>query len=75
MEIFIYSLERTNVMISGDRTKCIVAAKDEKSARNIANEDSKAEGFVWNDSYETTCRLLGTADEGVSGVLLWSIED
>lgn len=75
MEIYLYVLERTNVLISGDRTKCLVAAKDEKAARNIANEDSKAEGFVWNDGYETTCRKIGTADEGVQGTVLWSSEE
>jgi len=70
----LYLLERIDVMISGERSKCIVAGTDESKARQIANEDSGAEGYVWTDGHGVNAKRIGIADDGIQGVVCWSVE-
>jgi hypothetical protein len=74
IEIYLYLLERTETAYADEWAKCIVAAPDESSARQAANEDSKAEGYVWTDGNMTSAKRIGVADDGVQGVILHETE-
>lgn len=74
ISIYLYLLERTETAYSGEWAKCIVAATNESSARQMANESAEAEGYVWTDGHLTSARKIGLADDGVSGVVLSAAE-
>lgn len=66
----LYVLERIDTVYNDEWAGCLVAATSESSARQIANEESKAEGYVWTDAGRTNARKIGVADDGVQGVVL-----
>lgn len=70
IELYLWLLERTETAYAGEWAKCIVAATTESQARQIANEDAGAEGYVWTDGSLTQAKRLGIADDGVQGVVL-----
>ncbi len=74
IEIYLWLLERTESAHTGEWAKCIVAGTTEQQARQIANEDSNAEGYVWTDGSLTQAKKIGTADDGVQGIVLWATE-
>lgn len=74
IKISIYKLEREDSPMSGEVTACLVAASSEKTAREIANGESGAEGYIWTDGSLVVCRRLGDADEDVDGLLMISRE-
>jgi hypothetical protein len=74
IEIYLWLLERTETAYSGEWAKCIVAGTTAEQARQIANEDSGAEGYVWTDGSLTQIKRLGIADDGVQGVVLFAGE-
>jgi len=74
IEISLYKLSRNDTPMSGELTACIIAAANEKQAREIANQESSAEGYVWTDGHLVDCQLIGKAEDGVSGIVLSSKE-
>jgi len=74
IEINLWLLERTETAQGTEWAKCIVAGTTEVQARQIANEDSGAEGYVWTDGSLTQARKIGVADDGVQGVVIFSTE-
>ena len=72
MEVFIWQLERMEKLHADEVGKCIVAAATEKEARDVANSESNAEGYIWTDGALANCTRIGIADENVSGLLLAS---
>jgi hypothetical protein len=74
LEVKIYLLTRINTPGPDEYTAGVVAAVSEKQARELANQESKAEGYIWTDGGLTEAKELGVANDGVSGVLLWSRE-
>jgi hypothetical protein len=74
IELYLYLLERTETAYPGEWAKCIVAAKSEESARQIANESSEAEGYVWTDRGLTQSKKIGIADDEVQGIVLSATE-
>lgn len=74
MDLYLYILERAETAATGEWAKCIVAAKTEEEARQIANEECGAEGYIWNDGFSTNAKKIGIADDGVQGVLMHAPE-
>ena len=72
MEVFLWTLERTEKLHADEIGKCVVAASTEKEARQVANSESGAEGFVWTDGALANCVQIGVAGENVSGMILAS---
>jgi hypothetical protein len=72
MEIYIWQLERMEKLHADEINKCIVAAASEKEARQVANSESEAEGYVWTDGNLANCIQIGLANDGISGLLLAS---
>ena len=75
IKIKLYLLERIETPGPDEYSKCVVAAASEKSARQIANNDSKAEGYVWTDGHMVNGTEIGDAADDVEGVVLWSREE
>ena len=71
IEIRLYQLERSDTVYPDEPIACIVAARNEESAREIANSASGAEGYVWTDGTNVSCQELGVATGEVQGVLMW----
>lgn len=74
LEIKLFLLERNDTAHPDEWSKVIVAAVSEKSARELANQDSKSEGYVWTDGALVEAKKIGIADDGVEGVILSSRE-
>ena len=74
IEIGIWLLERTETAGPDEWAKCVVAAATETEARQLANEESKAEGYVWTNGSLASVRKIGVADEGIQGVVLSAAE-
>jgi hypothetical protein len=55
-------------------TKCVVAASTEQGARELANQESGREGYIWNDAQLAAAKLIGVAADGVDGVILFTRE-
>ena len=72
IEIKLFLLERDGTPMPDEWGQCIVAASTEKAARELANQESGAEGYVWTDGRSTNARFLGVAVDGVEGVLIIS---
>lgn len=72
MEIYLWSLERMEKLHSDEVGKCVVAAATEKEAREVANSESNAEGYIWTDGGLANCVRIGVADDGVQGLVLAS---
>lgn len=68
--INLYLLERSDTPSPDEWGKVVVAASTEKAARELANQESKAEGYVWSDGQLVSARLIGVAEDGVEGVIL-----
>ena len=69
IQVKIYQLRRIMTPQVDEWSGCIVAAGSEKEARVIANQESKAEGYVWTDGGLVESVELGDAKEGVYGLL------
>ena len=52
--------------------KCVVAAATEKEARDVANAESSAEGYIWTDGALANCVQIGVANSGIAGLILAS---
>lgn len=74
LEIKIFLLERNDTAHPDEWAKVVVAALNEKMARELANQDSRSEGYVWTDGGLVTAKEIGTAIDGVDGVILSSRE-
>jgi hypothetical protein len=75
LSIKLFLLERQENPVIGEYSKCVVAAIDEVAAREIANGDSEAEGYVWTDrDLVTSIELSEDTNDGVEGIQLWSKE-
>jgi len=72
IQVELWYFERVSSASPHEWSKCVVAAPGEKAARNVANEESGDEGFVWTDGNLVEGRLLGQAADGVYGVVLFS---
>lgn len=72
IEIKLFLLERDETPMPDEWNQCIVAAATEKAARELANQESGAEGYVWTDGKITSAKYLGVATDGVEGVLIIS---
>lgn len=71
MNVKLFKLSRTDVPMAGEVTACIVAMPTEKEARELANQESQAEGYVWTDASLVEATLLAeNTVEGVEGVVL-----
>ena len=70
ISINIYLLERTETSHPDAWAKVVVAAATESQARQIANAESGAEGYVWTDGNLVQAKLLGVAGLDVHGVIL-----
>lgn len=74
IEMYLYLLERTDTAYGDEWSKCVVAASSEKRAREIANEEAKADGYVWTDGALASARRIGVAEEDVQGVVIHEVE-
>lgn len=74
INIKLFLLSRNDTPMPDEWARCVVAASSESGARELANNESRAEGYVWNDGKLVEARLLGDAAEDVSGVVLFSRE-
>jgi hypothetical protein len=73
--IKLFHLKRQDTMYQDEYTQCIVAAATEKEARELANRDSEAEGYVWTDGMQVEAKELSdSAHDGVAGIQIWSRE-
>lgn len=70
IDIRLYRLTKVNPLIPNEISRVIVAAADEKQAREIANSSTEEEGYYWTDGTLVYCEEIGTASEGVSGCLV-----
>lgn len=74
IEIGLWLLARTGSAFPDELVACAVAAKDEATARQMANQAALAEGYVWTNNEDVSATYLGVASDGVAGVLLTSLE-
>lgn len=74
IQIYLYVLERTFSGHPDEWSKVVVAAPNERTAREIANQDSKAEGYVWTDGNLVSVKQVGVADGDIYGVILGTKE-
>jgi hypothetical protein len=75
LTIGLFLLERQDTPMTGELTRCVVAAKDESAARQLANSESEAEGYIWTDRDIVTAKALSEdSNDGVEGIQLWSKE-
>lgn len=74
IEIGIFLLERNDDAAHGEWRRVVVAASNESQARQIANSEAGTEGYVWTDGTLVEARRIGSAGEGVHGVLMSSKE-
>jgi hypothetical protein len=72
--VHLYLLSRVDIPNHDEWSKCVVAAEDEKSARELANQESRSEGYIWTDGSLVEAKVLGHADDDVSGIILFSRE-
>lgn len=72
ISIGIWLLERTETPMPDEWGRCVVAAPSESNARQLANEESSAEGYVWSDGHKVSAEYIGEAADGVSGVIIFS---
>jgi len=72
IEISLYLLERNDTPERDEWGRCVVAAASESGARQLANEEAQAEGYVWTDGHKVDATYLGTAVDGVSGIVIFS---
>lgn len=72
--ISLYLLERNDTPMPDEWARCVVAASTESAAREIANHDSLAEGYIWSDGLLVNSKLLGEAVDGIEGIILFSRE-
>ena len=72
IKIGLYLLERNDTPMPDEWGRCVVAACSEKAARELANQESKAEGYVWTDGHLVDCTHLGSALDGIDGVIIFS---
>jgi hypothetical protein len=75
VQTYLWKLTKENQMISTDTCDFIVAAPTEKSAREMANQNAGSEGYAWLDGSLVVATRLGTAEDGVYGVILRSSEE
>jgi hypothetical protein len=70
IQVKIYQLRRIMTPQPDEWSSCVVAAGSEKEAREIANQESKAEGYVWTDGGLVESVEVGIANDGVYGLLI-----
>lgn len=70
IKIGLYLLKRTETPYPDEWGACVVAAATEQEAREIANHESKAEGYLWTDGGRVSASYLGDAADDVSGIVL-----
>jgi len=74
IRICLFHLKRIETPGPDEWKECVVAAASEKSARQIANNESKAEGYIWTDGSLVTATEIGVANDEVDGVIIPSEE-
>jgi hypothetical protein len=76
ISIKLFLLTRNESVVGDEYSSCVVAAGSEKEARELANNESNDEGYVWTDGTLVDAQELSpTSNEGVEGIVLWSRED
>lgn len=70
IQVKLFRLSRNDSPMSGDPTRTVVAAATEKQARETANQETGAEGYIWTDGSLVSCEEIGIAHDGFSGVLV-----
>lgn len=75
MEIAVFLLHRVDSPQYDEYHSCVVAARDEEAARELANHECGTEGYIWTDGNITECTKLSKDSlDGISGIILWSRE-
>jgi len=70
MNVKLWILTRQDTPQAGEVTACVIAMPTEKEARELANQESQAEGYVWTDGSLVEANLLAeNTVEGVEGVV------
>lgn len=76
LKLKLYLLKRLGSTGPDEFTQCIVVGASERQAREIANEDSSTEGFIWTDgTLVEAIELAPNTNDGVEGIVLWSKEE
>ena len=74
IKLGIWRLVRNDTPMAGEMTACIVIAATESQARQEANQEAKAEAYLWTDGSKVEATRLGTAEGDDRGVILYSVE-
>lgn len=70
MNVKLWKLTRQDTPMAGEVTACVIAMPTEKEAREMANQESAAEGYIWTDGSLVEAKLLAeNTVEGVEGVV------
>lgn len=72
--VYIWHLRRENNMVLNQVCDVVVAATSEKEARQIANENSREEGYIWTDTGIVAARRLGVAEDDIQGIIVQASE-
>jgi hypothetical protein len=70
----IFKLERQDTPMAGEYTACITVCPSERGARELANREASADGFVWTDGHLVAATRLGDATVDTASVVLWTKE-
>ena len=74
ININLYLLERVDKPHPEECKKCVIAAATEAWARELANQQSGGEGYVWGNEDNVTVTVIGEADDGIDGPICLSQE-
>lgn len=74
IKIGIYRLDRIEDSVPGEWASLVIAAKDEKAAREIANQESRGESYIWAMPEKAKAVFVGAAEDGVEGLIVGSEE-
>lgn len=67
LQVKIFLLSRNDTAHPDEWAKVVVAATTEDMARQIANQESKSEGYVWTDGALVDAKEIGLAGDNVEG--------
>jgi hypothetical protein len=74
IKINLYLLERNDNPHPEECKKCVIAAATEAWARELANQQSGVEGYVWGNENDVAITVIGEADDGIDGLICLSQE-
>ena len=61
MKKYLFSLKRNESIGWDENANCVIAAKDETQARQIANTLCRDEGKIWDNTQRISCDKIGIA--------------